>query len=94
MLRSHLAKELGVLRTNLIKWEQAGLIPAPVRVSYRRAVYSDEAAEAVRAYVAEAKTRHAARAAAHAGEAERLERAAERLLARAAGARRLAAEPF
>lgn len=40
MTRSELARVLDVDRTTLWNWEQAGLIPAPVRVTPTRSVYS------------------------------------------------------
>jgi DNA-binding transcriptional MerR regulator len=38
--RSELARALDVSRISLIRWEKAGLIPAPERIAPNRALYS------------------------------------------------------
>jgi len=51
MTRSELARVLEVDRTTLWNWEQAGLIPAPVRVSGNRSVYTPAAQMLIAAQV-------------------------------------------
>jgi len=43
MTRSELARDVRVNRVTLWKWERAGLIPAPRRVSRNRAEFSSSA---------------------------------------------------
>ena len=43
LTRSELARVLGVDRTTLWNWQQAGVIPAPERVSRTRSIYSPAA---------------------------------------------------
>jgi DNA-binding transcriptional MerR regulator len=49
--RSELARALDVDRTTLWNWEQAGLIPAPERVSGNRSIYSPAAQMTIAARV-------------------------------------------
>jgi len=49
--RSQLARELGVGRVTLWRWQQDGLIPAPVSVSRTQVGYRPETVAAIRAYV-------------------------------------------
>ena len=53
--RAELARQVGKDRATLIRWEEAGLIPAAQRVSYRRALYEPSAARAIRAFAGAAR---------------------------------------
>jgi DNA-binding transcriptional MerR regulator len=48
--RAELARQVGVGRATLIRWEEAGHIPAARRISYRRALYDAPAQLAIRAF--------------------------------------------
>ena len=48
--RAELARQIGRGRATLVRWEEAGLIPAANRVSYRKALYEPAAARAIRAF--------------------------------------------
>jgi len=50
LTRSALAREVGVDRVTLWRWESAGLIPTAERPNCRRAVFSPAAVAAVRAF--------------------------------------------
>jgi hypothetical protein len=49
--RAELARQIGKGRATLVRWEEAGLIPAAQRVSYRKALYDPAAALAIRTFV-------------------------------------------
>ena len=53
--RAELARQIGRDRATLVRWEDAGLIPAANRVSYRRALYSPAAARAIIAFAGAAQ---------------------------------------
>lgn len=48
--RSELARQIGRDRSTLWRWQEAGLIPAAERRSYKEAVYSAAAARAIAAF--------------------------------------------
>ena len=48
--RTALAREIGVNRATLWRWETAGLIPAARHPNSRRALYPRAEADAIRAY--------------------------------------------
>lgn len=48
--RAELARQIGRGRATLIRWEEAGQIPAAERVSYRKALYDPVSARAIRAF--------------------------------------------
>jgi len=50
MTRSQLAREVGVDRVTIWRWEAAGLIPLPDRPNTRRAIFNPAAVAAVRAF--------------------------------------------
>jgi len=53
--RAELARQIGRGRATLIRWEEAKLIPAASRVSYRKALYDPAAARAIRAFAGAAQ---------------------------------------
>jgi len=53
--RAELARQVGKDRATLIRWEEAGHIPAATRVSYRKALYDPAAARAIRAFAGAAQ---------------------------------------
>ena len=55
MSRSDLARELGIGRVTLWRYERDGIIPAPARVNRTQVEYSPEAVAAIRAYVSIAR---------------------------------------
>ena len=48
--RSALARDIGVGRVTLWRWERAGYIPSPQPVNSRRSCYSPAAIDAIRAF--------------------------------------------
>lgn len=48
--RAEMARQVGKGRATLVRWEEAGLIPAAKRVSYRKAIYDPAAVSAIRAF--------------------------------------------
>ena len=50
LTRSALARDIGVDRVTLWRWEAAGFIPAPIYRNSRRALFTPAAASAVRAF--------------------------------------------
>lgn len=55
MSRSELARNLGVGRVTLWRYEQAGLIPAPHRISRTQADYSPASVVAIRSFLEAAR---------------------------------------
>ena len=53
--RAELARQIGRGRATLVRWEEAGHIPAANRVSYRKALYDAPAARAIRAFAGVAR---------------------------------------
>jgi len=53
--RAELARQIRRHHATLIRWENAGLIPAANRISYRRALYDPAAARAIRAFAGAAQ---------------------------------------
>ncbi|WP_425337336.1 helix-turn-helix transcriptional regulator [Hyphomicrobium denitrificans] len=48
--RSDLARELGVGRVTLWRWQREGVIPAPERISRTQVAYCPEAVAAIRVF--------------------------------------------
>lgn len=55
MYRSDLARELGIGRVTLWRYERDGAIPAPERINRTCVEYTPEAVAAIRAYVEAAR---------------------------------------